>query len=197
MYGLVNKAIEDLAILVGGYEAWERIQDVAGLSIVEFISSDVYDDDVTYRLVDAASEVLGMPAHEVLRAFGRHWVLYTGRHGWGPIMSSFGDTLEEFVGNLDSLHARVSLTLPSLRPPRFAHRIGSDGALELTYSSVRAGLTPMAVGLIEGLGEMFGEPVDVTVLSTGEDEGRHVTVFGVRPKPAVTTPAATASVARG
>ncbi len=189
MYGLVNKAIEDLAVQVGGDDAWERIQEVAGLEIVRFVGSDVYDDDVTYRLVTAASTVLGLPAADVLRAFGRHWVLYTGRHGWGPIMSSFGSTLDEFIGNLDALHARVALTMPDLRPPAFHHTVDADGTIVLTYISTRAGLDDMVVGLLEGMGEMFGDPVHVSILSTVDEPGRHEARFGVTRTAAVRAPA--------
>lgn len=180
MYGLVNKAIEDLALAIGGQAAWERVQEVAGLEIVEFVSTDVYDDDVTYRLVAAASEVVGVSEYEVLRAFGRHWILYTGRNGYGPVIASFGSTLVEFLGNLDSLHARITLTMPHLRPPRFSHEVAADGCITLTYASERPGLAPMVVGLLEGMGEMFGEPAEVALASSSSQDGTHLATFTIR-----------------
>ena len=57
MYGLVNKAIEDLAIAVGGKEAWGQIKEEAGVDLVAFVSMDAYPDELTYSLVGAASSV--------------------------------------------------------------------------------------------------------------------------------------------
>lgn len=169
MYGLVNKAIEDLALAVGGEETWLRIKEEAGVDVVAFISMDGYPDEVTYALVGAASKVLQRPAEDILRAFGRHWVLYTAKAGYGPLLNSAGSTLVEFLGNLDALHARVGLTMPNLRPPSFEiDELGAD-TFVVRYYSERAGLAPMVVGLLEGVGERFGHEVRVTHSVTKDD----------------------------
>ncbi|MDA8035564.1 MAG: heme NO-binding domain-containing protein [Actinomycetota bacterium] len=162
MYGLVNKAIEDLAISAGGEETWQRIKDEAGVDVVAFVSMDAYDDDLTYRLVGAASRVLGMPAEEILKSFGRHWVLYTAREGYGPLLERAGSSLGEFLANLDALHTRVGLTMPALRPPSFQVDVVDDATFLVRYYSERGGLSPMVVGLLEGVGKRFGHEVVVT-----------------------------------
>lgn len=172
MYGLVNKAVEDLALAVGGEETWARIKEEAGVEIVAFISMDAYPDEMTYALVGAASKVLGRPAEDILRAFGRHWVLYTAREGYGPLLSSAGSTIGDFLRNLDALHARVGLTMPNLRPPSFAIDQPSDDTFIVRYFSERAGLAPMVAGLLEGVGERFGCEVRISH-SVTRDEADH------------------------
>lgn len=172
MYGLVNKAVEDLALAVGGEETWARIKEEAGVDVVAFISMDAYPDEMTYALVAAASTVLKRPAEDILRAFGRHWVLYTAREGYGPLLNSAGNTLGDFLRNLDALHARVGLTMPNLRPPSFAIDQPSDDTYVVRYFSERAGLAPMVVGLLEGVGERFGYEVRVSHTVT-RDEADH------------------------
>lgn len=162
MYGLVNKAIEDLAISAGGEETWRRIKEEADVDVVAFVSMDAYDDDLTYRLVGAASRVLGMPAEEILKSFGRHWVLYTAREGYGPLLERAGSSLGEFLANLDALHTRVGLTMPALRPPSFQVDVVDDATFLVRYHSERGGLSPMVVGLLEGVGKRFGHEVVVT-----------------------------------
>lgn len=49
MYGIVNKAIEDLVIANFGEEKWEAIKERSGVDIDFFISSEPYDDDVTFK----------------------------------------------------------------------------------------------------------------------------------------------------
>lgn len=162
MYGLVNKAIQDLAVQLGGEEAWAKIRTLAAVDVEAFVGMEVYPDDVTRRLVEAASAVFRLPAAEVLRAFGKHWILYTGRKGYGAVFETMGRTLPEFLLNLDAMHARLSLSMPELRPPSFVCEQGGDDLIRVQYWSEREGLAPMVAGLLEGLGDLFELEVRVT-----------------------------------
>ena len=66
MYGLVNRAIKEHVYAVAGESEWERVCERANLDDDVFISMDPYDDDLTYRLVDAASEVLNSSPEDIL-----------------------------------------------------------------------------------------------------------------------------------
>jgi len=162
VYGLVNKAIQDFAVTAGGEDAWERIRERAEVEALAFVSMQSYPDELTYRLVGAAAEVFDRPADELLRDFGRHWILYTGREGYGPLLQNAGATLREFLHNLDALHARVALSMPDLHPPSFICEDAGEGRMTVRYFSERTGLAPMVVGLLEGLGALFGQDVRVT-----------------------------------
>ena len=59
MYGLVNKAVEELVVSNFGEDKWELIKSKAGVDVDVFISNESYPDSMTYDLVGAASEVLG------------------------------------------------------------------------------------------------------------------------------------------
>lgn len=161
MYGLVNQAIEDLVTTTAGAAAWRDVLGRAGLDVPVFISNESYDDAITYRLVGATSAVLGLPADEVLRRFGEHWVLRTARDHYGPLLAHGGSTLPEFLRNLPNFHQRVVLIFPALRPPTFTVHEEGPRSLVLSYRSHRAGLAPFVVGLLQGLGRMFGEEVRV------------------------------------
>src|SRR4051812_1610755 len=114
MYGLVNQGVQDLVVQLGGEALWARVKQEAGVEFEAFVGMDVYPDDITERLVVAASSTLGLTPAEVLSAFGRHWILYTGRKGYGAVFETMGRTLPEFLGNLDAMHARLSLSMPHL-----------------------------------------------------------------------------------
>ena len=161
MYGLVNKAIEGMVTSEFGEGAWTSIKQRAGIDVESFISMDSYPDDVTYRLVQAGSEVLHLETDEILRRFGEYWVLFTSREGYGSLLAMAGDNLKDVLGNLDNLHARVGLSFPDLKPPSFECEELDDGNLLLRYSSHRPGLGPMVVGLLNGLAKMFDTPVEV------------------------------------
>lgn len=162
MYGLVNKAVVDLVVSQFGQDTWDAIKKKAELDTDAFVSMDAYPDDITYRLVGAASEVLKLDPEQVLEAFGEHWVLYTAREGYGPMLDASGATLHDFLENLDALHARVALTMQGLRPPRFRLIRVDSSTVRLEYHSTRQGLAPMVRGLLRGLSIRFQTPVDIS-----------------------------------
>ena len=156
MYGLINQGLHDLAVQTGGEEMWREIKSAAGVGLEAFVGLDTYPDDVTYRLVEATSTAMGISPAEVLHAFGKHWILYTARRGYGAIFDAMGGSLPAFLANLDTMHARLSLSMPEMRPPSFVcEQLGED-QIRLEYWSDRPGLAPMVVGLLDGLGEMYG-----------------------------------------
>ncbi len=167
MYGLVNKAIEEMVCSQFGEETWEVIKQKANVEVDTFISMDAYPDDLTHRLVKAASEVLGQSPAEILSAFGEYWILYTAAEGYGELMAMAGDNLPEFLKNLDNLHARVGLSFPQLKPPSFdcdqlPSQEPQSQELQLRYHSNRAGLAPMVIGLVKGLGTRFNQRLEIT-----------------------------------
>lgn len=161
MYGLINQGVHDLAVQAGGDDLWREIKSIAGVDLEAFVGMHTYPDDVTYRLVDAASIAMHISTAEVLHAFGKHWILYTAQRGYGAIFDTMGRTLPAFLANLDMMHARLSLSMPEMRPPSFVCEQVGDHQIRLEYWSERSGFAPMVVGLLEGLGEMYEVTVDI------------------------------------
>jgi len=163
MYGLVNKAIEEMVCTHYGESTWETIKQEAALADIDyFVSMESYPDDVTHRLVRAACKVLNLSSEEILQAFGEYWVTYTAEEGYGEMLAMAGDNLPEFLRNLDNLHMRVGLNFPELKPPSFQANAVDQNALQLDYHSDRQGLAPMVIGLLKGLGRRFKTEVDVS-----------------------------------
>lgn len=161
MYGIVNQAIEGLVTENYGKEAWDKILETSGVNIRNFISNESYDDDVTYQLAGAASKVLEITLEQVLEAFGRYWVLNTGLKKYGNMMKSGGSNFEEFMHNLPNFHTRVALIYPALQPPEFTVEGDGKGRMFLNYYSGREGLSHFVIGLMYGLGDLYGETVAV------------------------------------
>lgn len=161
MYGLVNKAIQDMVCSRFGEETWKEIKQKAEVDVDVFLSMEGYPDDMTHKLVKAASVILGLSASEIMQAFGEFWVQYTAQKGYGEMMDMGGDTLPEFLENLDNLHARVGVSFPKLQPPSFECTNMEENSLSLHYRSDREGLTPMIFGLIKGLGTRLDTEVHV------------------------------------
>ena len=187
MYGLVNQAIRDMILVNHGEEIWARVRQRAELEVDTFEGMEPYPDDLTHRLVMAASIELNDDPHALLRAFGEFWVKYTAAEGYGPLMDMAGASLPEFLNNLDDLHARVGVNFPQLIPPSFDTEEHAQGTMHLHYHSSREGLAPMVIGLVEGLGDRFETPVEVEQLAS-RSEGADHDVFSVRYEPPLRSP---------
>ena len=169
MYGLINIAIRDLVKSKFGEAQWDQILRQSGATDADFVRMRSGDDAATYALVGAASDVLGMPASEILQAFGQYWTEFTAQEGYGPLMDAAGSTLPEFLENLDQLHTRVGMMYPDLRPPSFTCSEIKENSLMLHYKSERDGLEDLVIGLLHGLGTRFQVEVKVQQVSSKND----------------------------
>ena len=120
MYGLIHKAIRDCIKQSDGEETWAKVAERANVDASIFSSFESYPDEITVGLLVAASEEVDRPLPELLREFGRYWVLNTARLEYGPIFEFGGATLVEFLDNLDAMHEQVAISFSDLRQPSFA-----------------------------------------------------------------------------
>ena len=155
MYGLVNKALQEMVEKQFGTAIWQEVRSAAAIKEDVFISLDAYPDEVTYRLVGAVCAVTGREASSVLHEFGRHWVLDTAAQHYGHLLQASGRSFRDFLLALPNFHARVSLMMPRLIPPEFACEELGEGHLILHYRSSRVGLQPFVEGLIHGLADLY------------------------------------------
>ncbi len=132
-----------------------------------------YPDDVTHKLVKTISEVIGLSGTQVMQAFGEYWIEYTAKVGYESIMDMYGDTLPEFLKNLDHLHTRMGVNFPQYTPPYFESHEHEEQSLELHYYSRRQGLTPMVIGLLKGLGTKFNTEVNITHMEDKQHGSDH------------------------
>jgi hypothetical protein len=183
MYGMVNRAIGEMVITDVGEDAWEAVKASAGVAVDIFVIDDAYPDHMTFALLAAASERLGISLPEIMRKFGIHWVMVTARRDYEDLLLAGGQSLREFLCYLPSLHERVSRVLPQLDPPVFWCSDLTERSVHLHYRSHRTGLTDFVEGLLLGLGQYFQTPVEVSIVAgkvAGADAGADDDEFLVR-----------------
>ncbi|HNF72154.1 MAG TPA: heme NO-binding domain-containing protein [Chitinophagaceae bacterium] len=164
MYGIVNKAIEDLVVSNYGEEKWQQVRERSGVEVEFFISNEPYDDQITFQLATAVSEVMEIPLEKVFESFGEWWVLKTSKEKYGGLMHAGGQSLKEFLRNLPVFHNRVMLIYPKLTPPEFRVTDETESSIHLHYYSKREGLQDFVRGLMIGLGKMYETPVTVELI---------------------------------
>lgn len=169
MYGLINRGLRSLIVEQHGEAVWDEIcREVDGVP-VEFMAMAPYGDEVTYALVGAASRHLQVSAEELLRSFGRHWVTFTAKQGYGEILSCSGRNLRQFLRGLDGMHTRIGGAFGALEAPSFRVSDATETSLVLDYVSSREGLAPLVVGLLEGLAQMFDTTVSIEQIAAKAD----------------------------
>jgi hypothetical protein len=173
MYGIVNKAIQDLVTREFGAPSWEKIKQRSGIDVDFFISNQPYDDAITYSLAKAVSEETGLTLSEVLIAFAEFWVLNTGKEKYGSLMEAGCSSLREFLINLPNFHSRIMLIYPNLKPPEFRISNITENSLRVHYFSERTGLQDFVRGLLQGLGKLYNLPVVIELLQTRDDGSDH------------------------
>ncbi|AIG29826.1 heme NO-binding domain-containing protein [Flavobacterium psychrophilum] len=173
MYGIVNKAIEDLVIANFGEAKWNAIKDRTGIDIDFFISNEPYDDEITFKLALAVSQEMNMTINQVLITFGEWWVIKTTSEKYPGLMNSGGNNLRDFLVNLPNFHNRVMLIYPKLTPPEFKISNITENGLNLHYFSKRQGLQEFVRGLIQGLGKMFNTQVTIALIQTRNQGSTH------------------------
>ena len=139
---------------------------VAGeLGNPRFLPTKSYPDAAFRQLAGLAARQVGKTEDEVLYEFGfyspgRFKDLY-GRY--------FKTTdLKEFYLRMNDTHAELTREAPGITPPKFSYEDRGD-TLRMTYQSHR-GLFHYFEGIINGVADLFGERVQVTVTPKGADK---------------------------
>ncbi len=173
MYGIVNKAIEELVTDNFGADKWEAVKEKSGVDVDYFLTNEPYDDDITFKLATAASAELGITVGQVLNAFGEWWILKTGKEKYGGLMEAGGNNLKEFLVNLPMFHNRIMLMYPKLTPPEFKVSNIEENSIHVHYHSKREGLQEFVRGLMSGLGKMYQAPCQVELIQSRDDGHSH------------------------
>ncbi|KAK3576872.1 hypothetical protein CHS0354_012926 [Potamilus streckersoni] len=137
-----------------------------------FLARLIYDDELTYDLVGAASEVLGKPASKILEMFGVYFFEFCQVSGYGTILNVLGGTTRDFLQNLDALHDHLATIYPGMRAPSFrCTEREDDGALILHYYSERPGLENIVIGIVKAVARIVHRSeVQVEVLPFKNNE---------------------------
>lgn len=178
MYGIVNKAIQELVTENFGADKWEAVKEKSGVDVDYFLTNEPYDDDITFKLAIASSSVLGITVGQVLNAFGEWWILKTGKEKYGGLMQAGGNNLKEFLVNLPMFHNRIMLMYPKLTPPEFKVTNVEENSIHVHYHSKREGLQEFVRGLLTGLGKMYEVECGVELIQS-RDDGHANEIFKV------------------
>lgn len=160
MKGVINKGIQEYAEANFGADVWETIKARARCEEFVFAPTQDYPDELTPRLIEAASAILNLPLETVQVEYGKFMVPNTLKETYPPYFALAGKSAWEFLHRLDEIHSHVTRHLENARPPRLQCKQLSARQLLIHYHSPRR-LCSVLRGLILGVGICFGQDLSV------------------------------------
>lgn len=153
MKGIVFNLLSEMVEENFGIEVWDALLQETGLDGV-YVSTESYPDEDVFALVGAASEKSGIPANDLVKAFGKY--MFPHFFQQNPEFFLPDMTLKEFLLSVDRvIHVEVRKLHPDASLPQFEYEDEHDKELTMMYSSPRK-LCMLAEGLIDGAAVHFG-----------------------------------------
>ena len=123
----------------------------------------------------------GLDHSTLLEMFGEQFLHWCAEYGQSQTLKLLGRSLQDFLGNLDSLHDHVSTLYPQMVAPSFRCSPGRrPGEFLLHYHSQREGLEPLVTGLVKAIArEYYKTEVKIGLLAKKGEEGSDHSVFSV------------------
>jgi hypothetical protein len=173
MYGIINKALEDLIKENLGVQKWDAILRRSGVDIDFFIGSEPYDDVITYKIAQAAADETNTSIDTIFKSMGEWWIMHTCKEKYRGMVEAGGTSMREFLVNLPVLHNRIMLIYPKLTPPEFSVTHITDRSLHLHYYSQRPGLREFVHGLLQGIATWYKIDATIELLRSRQDNSDH------------------------
>jgi hypothetical protein len=156
LHGLINRSFQNFVSDVYGAERWNSIRMDAKVGIADFQSFQIYEDDITRRLIDGAATVLRRSIADVLDDFGT-WLVSSDRNTMVRRLLRFsGADYVEFLHSLEDLADRTGLALPELDMPNIDLIDHLGGHFTLAIHFRMPGFGHVFLGLLRAVADDYG-----------------------------------------
>ena len=170
MKGIVMNILAEMVETQLGLEEWNAVLDEAEEPGI-YTSTALYDDARLLKLVGIISNRNGIPANDLVFAFGQY--MFPAFYQRYPELIDGHDNMLDFLESLDAvIHVEVVKLYPGAITPGFEPDRRSPNVLHLKYESDR-NLCRLAEGLIEGAAKYFKHSYDLVHEPCGHDGADH------------------------
>ena len=129
-----------------------------------------YDHDELLKMVNTLSLKTGISVSELLKTTGMH--LFVQLQKQHPTFFDVENGTFEFLERVDEhIHVEVRKLYLDAELPRFFYERPSTNQLIMTYESERP-LADIAIGMLTGAVNFFGEQIEIVRNDLGEKDGR-------------------------
>lgn len=159
MKGIVFNVLSDMVTESFGLEIWDKlIEKSKPESGAIYTSAQVYPDEELVSYLTELSKITDTDAADLFRVFGKYMM-----HKFKVMHPKFlnNHTAKTFLASVHNvIHVEVKKLHPDTLLPTFEFEDNSSDTLTMIYSSKRK-LCYLAEGLVEGVGEVFDESIDI------------------------------------
>ena len=192
MHGLINRSVETFVRDTAGDDAWASVVDIARLEFEQFESMLFYDDDLIYRVLDAASTTIGKPVEVLLEDLGTYLVTHPRTEPIRLLMRFGGVDYIDFLYSLDDLPDRARFAVPDLTFPEMSLIGDRSSGFRVVCETPPVGIGFVLTGILRAMADDFGvlailEVPNATVGALHEQVKRTVGTSTARATPSETT----------
>lgn len=175
MKGIVFVEFNNFIEEMFGDEFWDELLEDANLpSEGIFTSVGTYDDQELFTLVGLVCEKKDLTGQQAQHAFGQ-WVFKKLYQAAPAEAHDFKDIFEFLHGVENVIHVEVKKLNPDAILPEFEFLSETDNTLTLLYKSPRH-MCFFCEGLIHGLAEHTGQPVEVHQTECVHEQGQRCVI---------------------
>lgn len=156
MHGLINRSIQSFLRDTYGPALWQRVARVAGLDFENFEPMLVYDDALTWAVLDAAARQLSRPQGSVLEDLGTYLVSHPNLEALRRLLRFGGVDFLEFLQSLDDLPDRSRLAVSDLELPQMRLTEEGGDVFTLLCQGDRPGFGHVMMGVLRAMSDEYG-----------------------------------------
>jgi hypothetical protein len=175
MHGTIFSELKKFVDARLGPDAWRPLVREAGLGARLYVTVSEYPDAEAVALVGAASRTTGMPAQDILEAFGE-FIAPDLLGMYRALVRPEWRTLEFLENTENTIHRVVRLQNPGARPPEIRCTRTGPAEVVIHYGSERR-MCAVARGIVKGVAAHYGETVTLEeprCMLRGDEECRLV-----------------------
>lgn len=186
MHGLINRSVQCFLRDSYGMETWSEISKAAGLDFDNFEALLGYEDQLTDRVLAAASDRLAKPVEVLMEDLGTYVIATPGFDHLRRLLRFGGASFVDFLHSLDDLEDRVRLAVPELSLPRLEVQDFDADRLTLCCQFEQPGWGHVVVGVLRAMADDYGalviinhrgdgsgtDTITVEILDTGFAQGK-------------------------
>lgn len=156
MHGLINRAIQCFLRDTYGDDVWDRIMQQADLGYSSFESMLIYEESVTFTVLELAAQALRKSPDDLLEDLGTYLVSHDNVEALRRLLRFGGVDFVEFLHSLNDLPDRARLAVPDLFLPELTLEEPNEGEFRLRCAAHYPGFGHVMVGVIRAMADDYG-----------------------------------------
>tara|TARA_R110002073_G_scaffold64232_4_gene160934 strand:+ start:3120 stop:3725 length:606 start_codon:yes stop_codon:yes gene_type:complete len=180
MHGLVNKSIQSFITDSFGAPAWDAVMRRSGFSGSigpdGFEAMQIYEDQVTFAVIDAAVDLLRRPRESLLEDLGTFLISNEKLEPLRRLLRFGGVSFTDFLYSLDDLQGRSALAVPELALPELTVEETGSNTFVLNCRHGAQGFGHVLVGILRALADDYGA-LAVLEYSSDQQNALHEQIY--------------------